>query len=158
LEGIKVRIKRLRPDQDRDLPLPEYMTPNSSGMDLRAAVSEPVIVETGRIALVPTGLAIGLPPGFEAQIRPRSGLALKQGLTLINSPGTIDADYRGEIGLAVVNLGPEPVRIERGDRIAQMIVTRVWRAEMELVAELDETRRGAGGFGHTGRAEGKTTE
>ena len=150
MDKVKVRITRVRPEEDRDLPLPEYMTPLSSGLDLRAAVREPVTIEPGRIMLIPTGLAIALPPGFEAQIRPRSGMALKKGLTIINSPGTIDADYRGEIGLAAVNLGPEPVVIQRGDRIAQMILSRVWQADFELVDQLDDTDRGPGGFGHTG--------
>ena len=150
MDKVKVQVRRLRPEEDADLPLPRYMTPASSGLDLMAAIIEPLIIQPGRINLIPTGLAVSLPPGFEAQIRPRSGMALKHGLTLINSPGTIDADYRGEVGLAVINLGPEPVTIRRGDRIAQMIVTRVWRAELELVEDLEETRRGAGGFGHTG--------
>jgi len=147
---IKVRVKRVRPEEDRDLPLPAYMTPHASGMDLMAAVKEPVVLKPGQIRLVPTGLAMAIPAGFEAQIRPRSGLALKSGVSLINAPGTIDSDYRGEIGLAVINLGPDPVVIRRGDRIAQMIFTRVWQARLDLVAELEETDRGAGGFGHTG--------
>lgn len=147
---IKVQVKRIRPEEDQDLPLPAYMTPRSAGMDLQAAVKEPVVMKPGQVMLIPTGLAIALPSGFEAQIRPRSGLALKKGLSLINSPGTIDADYRGEIGLAVINLGQEPVTINRGDRIAQMIFTRVWQAELDLVSELEETDRGPGGFGHTG--------
>jgi dUTP pyrophosphatase len=150
VDKVKVRITRVRPEEDSDLPLPEYMTPLSSGLDLRAAVREPVTIEPGRISLIPTGLAIALPPGFEAQIRPRSGMALKKGLTIINSPGTIDADYRGEIGLAAVNFGPEPVVIRRGDRIAQMILAKVWRADFELVDRLEDTDRGPGGFGHTG--------
>ncbi|MBW2061578.1 MAG: dUTP diphosphatase [Deltaproteobacteria bacterium] len=147
---IKVQVKRIRPEEDQDLPLPAYMTPRSAGMDLLAAVKESVVMEPGQVMLIPTGLAMALPSGFEAQIRPRSGLALKKGLSLINSPGTIDADYRGEIGLAVINLGQEPVTIKRGDRIAQMIFTRVWQAELDLVSELEETDRGPGGFGHTG--------
>ena len=150
METVKVAIKRLRPEEDADLPLPLYMTPHAAGMDLTAAVREPLTVEPGRIALVPTGLAVALPEGYEAQIRPRSGLALKKGLTLINSPGTIDADYRGEIGLAVINLGAEPVTIARGDRVAQMVVARVLRVEFEPVPDLDRTDRGPGGFGHTG--------
>ncbi len=150
MNEIKVRVKRVRPEEDRDLPLPAYMTPHASGMDLMAAVKEPVVLKPGQIRLVPTGLAMAIPAGFEAQIRPRSGLALKSGVSLINAPGTIDSDYRGEIGLAVINLGPDPVVIRRGDRIAQMIFTRVWQARLDLVAELEETDRGAGGFGHTG--------
>ncbi|MBW2084519.1 MAG: dUTP diphosphatase [Deltaproteobacteria bacterium] len=147
---IKVQVKRIRPEEDQDLPLPAYMTPRSAGMDLLAAVKESVVMEPGQVMLIPTGLAMALPSGFEAQIRPRSGLALKKGLSRINSPGTSDADYRGEIGLAVINLGQEPVTIKRGDRIAQMIFTRVWQAELDLVSELEETDRGPGGFGHTG--------
>ena len=150
MSRIKVQIMRVRPEEDKDLPLPEYMTPHSSGLDLMASVREPVKIEPGRIKLIPTGLAVALPPGFEAQIRPRSGISLKKGLTLINSPGTIDADYRGEIGLAAINLGTEPVIIKRGDRIAQMVITRVWQADLTLVPELDETGRNSGGFGHTG--------
>ncbi|MBW2091142.1 MAG: dUTP diphosphatase [Deltaproteobacteria bacterium] len=150
MSKIKVQVKRVRPEEDQDLPLPAYMTPHASGMDLMAAVKEPVTLNTMQIQLIPTGLAIALPAGFEAQIRPRSGLALQKGISLINSPGTIDADYRGEIGLAVINLGPDPVTINRGDRIAQMIFTRVWQASLDLVSDLEETGRGAGGFGHTG--------
>ena len=150
MDRIRIQVRRLNPERDADIPLPEYMTPYSSGMDLRAAVTEPLTIEPGAIALVPTGLAVALPAGCEAQIRPRSGLALKKGLTLVNSPGTIDADYRGEIGLAVINLGQEPVAINRGDRVAQMVVARVWQAELELTMELSETDRGGGGFGHTG--------
>jgi dUTP pyrophosphatase len=150
LEKVKVKITRLRPEEDGDLPLPRYMTAASAGLDLMAAVTAPVTIAPGRITLIPTGLAVALPEGFEAQIRPRSGLALKKGLTVINAPGTIDADYRGEVGLAVVNLGPEDVVVHRGDRVAQMVISRVWQADLELVDELDETDRGAGGFGHTG--------
>ena len=149
MEKITVRIKQVRTNSDGDLPLPRYMTADSAGMDLMAAVERSVVIDPGQIILIPTGLAIALPPGFEAQVRPRSGLALKKGITLINAPGTIDADYRGEVGLAVINLGPEPVTISRGDRIAQMIVTKVWQAQLELVEDLDDTQRGEGGFGST---------
>lgn len=149
MDPITIHVKRVRPEEDRDLPLPAYMTEHASGLDLVAAVREPVRIEPGAIVLVPTGLAMALPPGFEAQIRPRSGLALSHGLTLINAPGTIDADYRGEIGLAMINLGPRPVTIRRGDRVAQMVVTRVSRAVLVLMEELEPTRRGSGGFGHT---------
>jgi dUTP pyrophosphatase len=150
METIKVKIIRIRPEDDADLPLPQYMTGSSAGLDLAAAVSEPVRLDPGQIKLIPTGLAIALPDGFEAQIRPRSGMALNKGLTLINAPGTIDADYRGEIGLAVINLGSKPVEINRGDRIAQMVISKVWQARLELVVELESTDRGSGGFGHTG--------
>jgi len=149
MDPVTILVKRVRPEQDQDLPLPAYQTEHASGLDLSAAVPEPLRINPGAIALVPTGLAVALPPGFEAQIRPRSGMALKYGLTLINAPGTIDADYRGEIGLAVINLGPEPVTIQRGDRVAQMVVTRVCQATLALVEELEPTERGSGGFGHT---------
>jgi dUTP pyrophosphatase len=150
VEKVRIQIARVRPEEDSDLSLPQYMTRNSAGMDLAAAVKGDVLVEPGKIKLIPTGLAVALPSGYEAQIRPRSGLALQKGLTLVNSPGTIDADYRGEIGLAVINLGPEPLIISRGDRIAQMVISPVRQAEWEPVEQLDDTDRGPGGFGHTG--------
>lgn len=132
-------------------PLPEYATPLSAGLDLRANLSSPVtLLPMGR-ALIPTGLFIALPPGFEAQVRPRSGLALKKGIGVLNSPGTIDADYRGEIGVILVNLSDEPFVVQDGERIAQMVVARHERVEWTAVDELDETERGAGGFGHTGQ-------
>lgn len=131
--------------------LPAYQTPLSAGMDLRAAVTEPVVLQPGRRTLVPTGLHIELPAGYEAQIRPRSGLALKQGVTVLNSPGTIDADYRGEIQVLLVNLSDQPFEIKRGERIAQMVVARHERVQWTEVSELSDTARGAGGFGHTGR-------
>jgi dUTP pyrophosphatase len=127
------------------------MTPQSAGMDICAAVTEAVLLEKGEIALLPTGFAMALPPGYEAQIRPRSGLAVKHGIGLINSPGTIDADYRGEIMIAVINLGPKPYTFQRADRVAQMVIHRVHQAELQEVAYLDETRRSTGGFGHTGK-------
>ncbi len=133
-----------------DLPLPAYETEHAAGMDLRAAVAEPLTLAPGARALVPTGLRIALPEGYEAQIRPRSGLAIKYGISLLNSPGTIDADYRGEIRIIMANLGQEPFTIDRGDRIAQMIVAPVTHAEWQLVDSLDDTERGEGGFGHTG--------
>lgn len=146
-----IQIYRLNPGRDADIPLPCYMTPLSAGMDICAAVTEPIRVKPGTIQLIPTGFAMALPEGFEAQIRPRSGLAVRHGIGLINSPGTIDADYRGEVKLAVINLGPEPHSIRRGDRIAQMIITRVFQARLEEVNHLDTTSRGSGGFGHTGQ-------
>lgn len=133
-----------------DLPLPAYETEHAAGMDLRAAVTETLMVNPGERTLVPTGLRIALPEGFEAQVRPRSGLAIKHGISLLNSPGTIDADYRGEIRVILANLGQAPFTIQRGDRIAQLIVAPVTRIEWELVPELTETARGAGGFGSTG--------
>jgi dUTP pyrophosphatase len=146
-----IKILRLRPDTDSDIPLPRYMTSQSAGMDLCAAVKEDLVLNKGEITLIPTGFAIALPKGFEAQIRPRSGLALKHGIGLINSPGTIDSDYRGEIKIAVINLGRTPYTFRRGDRIAQMIIKKVYFAKLEIVAELEETNRNTGGFGHTGK-------
>ena len=145
-----IKILRLRPETDADIPLPRYMTPQSAGMDLCAAIKQDLVLKKGDRTLIPTGFAISLPPGFEAQIRPRSGLAIKHGIGLINSPGTIDADYRGEIKIAVINLGSGPYTFQRGDRIAQMVVQKVHVAQLHVVAELDETRRNSGGFGHTG--------
>ena len=131
--------------------LPQYATTLSAGVDLRANLESPVILEPMQRRLVPTGLFIALPPGFEAQVRPRSGLALKHGITVLNSPGTIDADYRGEVCVILANLSEEPFVVNDGERIAQMVIARHEQAEWELVDVLDETERGAGGFGHTGR-------
>jgi dUTP pyrophosphatase len=130
--------------------LPQYATPLSAGMDLRANLEEPIVLKPLQRCLVPTGLYIALPEGYEAQIRPRSGLALKKGITLLNTPGTIDADYRGEIGVIVVNLSDESFTIEDGERIAQMVIARYEKIDWQPVEVLDETERGAGGFGHTG--------
>lgn len=132
-------------------PLPQYATPLSAGMDLRANLEEPIHLGPMQRCLVPTGLYIALPAGFEAQIRPRSGLALKKGITLLNTPGTIDADYRGEIGVIVINCSDMEFVIEDGERIAQMVIARYETVEWQPVSELDDTERGAGGFGHTGR-------
>ena len=145
---VSVSIRRL--PHAEGLPLPAYQTSQAAGADLTAAVAEDVTLAPGERRLVPTGIAIGLPDGYEAQVRPRSGLALKQGVTVLNTPGTIDADYRGEIGVILVNLGTEPFTIRRGDRIAQMIVAPVAQAEFRE-DELTETARGAGGFGSTGK-------
>ncbi|WP_332657921.1 dUTP diphosphatase [Brevundimonas sp.] len=146
-----VRVERL--PHAGDLPLPAYETGGSAGMDLRAAVAEdaPLTLAPGARALVPTGLKIALETGYEAQVRPRSGLALKHGLTCLNSPGTIDSDYRGEVGVILINHGQEPFVIKRGERIAQMVIARHEQAAMIEVETLDETARGAGGFGSTGR-------
>ncbi|MFQ5671112.1 MAG: dUTP diphosphatase [Acidobacteriota bacterium] len=146
--GIPVPLLRLAGHED--LPLPAYATAGAAGADLHAALREPLRLAPGERALVPTGFCLALPPGYEAQIRPRSGRAWQDGLTLLNSPGTIDADYRGELRILVVNLGQEPIEVRRGDRIAQMIVSPILRATFRLVAELPATRRGGGGFGHTG--------
>lgn len=145
-----LQFRRVRPRQDADIPLPRYMTPGSSGMDISAAVTDEVTVPPGDILLIPTGFAVAVPEGFEAQIRPRSGLAARHGIGLVNSPGTIDADYRGEIMLPVINQGKTPYTIRRGDRIAQMVIHRICRMETELVHALEETGRDTGGFGHTG--------
>ena len=146
-----VRVERL--PHSKGLPLPAYETSGSAGMDLRAAVADetPLTLEPGARALVPTGLKIALEPGFEAQVRPRSGLALKHGVTCLNSPGTVDSDYRGEVGVILINHGPEPFVVRRGERIAQMVIARHEQAAMVEVETLDETARGAGGFGSTGR-------
>lgn len=143
-----MQIKRLRPGP-ASLDLPAYMTEGAAGMDLCADIEKKLQLAPMARALIPTGIAIALPIGFEAQIRPRSGLALKQGFTLVNTPGTIDSDYRGEIQIIAINLGAEPVVIERGQRIAQMVLQRVVRAEWQEVAELPCSGRQDGGFGHT---------
>lgn len=131
--------------------LPQYATSQSAGIDLRANLAEPVVLKPMERKLIPTGLFIELPEGYEAQIRPRSGLALKHGITVLNTPGTIDADYRGEIGVIVINLSNEDFKIEHGERICQMVIARHEQAEWIQVEELNETERGAGGFGHTGK-------
>jgi dUTP pyrophosphatase len=145
-----IKIIRLRPHKDGDIALPRYMTKQSAGMDICAAIENSVIIDPGKIAMVSTGFALAIPEGFEAQIRPRSGLAIKSGITVINSPGTVDADYRGEVKVALINLGHECYTISRGDRVAQMIISRVYQARLDLVEQLDETKRSTGGFGHTG--------
>lgn len=148
-EPVAVRV--FRTQSGEGLPLPAYMSPGAAGMDLCAAVEKPVLLAPGERLLVPAGIAIALPPGYEAQVRPRSGLALRHGVTVLNAPGTIDSDYRGEIGVILINLGAQSVSISRGDRIAQLVVAPVARAAWEPVAALDETARAAGGFGSTGR-------
>lgn len=145
---VEVAVRRL--PHGLDLPLPAYATADSAGMDLLAAVEEAVTLAPGARAVIPTGLAIALPGGYEAQVRPRSGLALKHGLTVLNSPGTIDADYRGEVGVILINLGQEPFTITRGSRIAQMVVAPVGQIAWLPVEELAASQRGAGGFGSTG--------
>lgn len=131
-------------------PLPQYATPQSAGMDLRANLEEPIILRPLERRLIPTGLHIALPTGYEAQVRPRSGLALKKGITVLNSPGTIDADYRGEVGVLLINLSQEDFVVNDGERIAQMVIARHEQGEFEAVEVLDETERGEGGYGHTG--------
>ena len=147
MKPVPLKVKRVRPGAA----LPRYQSEHSAGMDLAAALEQPLKLGSLERAAVPTGLAIELPAGYEAQVRPRSGRALREGLALVNSPGTIDADYRGEIQVLIVNLGAQPIVIEPGDRIAQMIIAPVSRAELIEVEVLAETARGSGGFGHTGR-------
>ena len=143
-----VSIKRL--ENGADMPLPRYETELAAGMDLMAAVDTPIELAAGDRQIVPTGIAIALPAGLEAQVRPRSGLAAKQGLTVLNAPGTIDADYRGEVGVILINLGKNPATISRGDRIAQLIIAPVIQAQWQEVDTLPDTARGSGGFGSTG--------
>jgi len=150
-EQPTVKFRRLRPSRDEDIPLPRYMTPSSAGMDIHAAVDEELLLQQGQITLIPSGFSMALPEGYEAQIRPRSGLAVKHGIGLINSPGTIDADYRGEVKVALINLGSEPYTVRRGDRIAQMVINKVYQARLQIVEHLDTTDRDTGGFGHTGK-------
>lgn len=145
MSGIQVRIKKLRPTS-----IPCYMTEHAAGVDLHAALESEFILHPGERALIPTGIAIEIPPGFEAQVRPRSGLALRHGIALVNSPGTVDADYRGEIGVILINLGSQPFTVTNGERIAQMVFARYERAEFVEVEELGQSDRGTGGFGHTG--------
>ena len=144
--SIRVLIMRL--PEGEDLELPNYQTPGAAGMDVRAA--EERMLQPGETALIPTGFSIAVPVGFEAQLRPRSGLALKNGITLLNSPGTIDSDYRGPVGVILTNLGHEPFYVHRGDRIAQMVIAKVERAKWQMVETLEETERGEGGFGSSG--------
>lgn len=146
-----VEFLRLRPEKDADIPMPRYMSARAAGMDISAAVEAPVVSVPGSITLIPTGFAMALPSGFEAQIRPRSGLAVTHGIGIINAPGTIDSDYRGEVKIALINLGPAPYTICRGDRIAQMVIAPCCQATVLVVTKLSQTDRSTGGFGHTGR-------
>jgi dUTP pyrophosphatase len=148
---IKINVLVKRMPHGQNLPLPGYMSEQAAGMDLYAAITDDLLLQPGAFELVPTGIAMALPPGFEGQIRPRSGLAIKYGVTLLNTPGTIDADYRGEIKLILINLGKNEFRLKRGERVAQLVVQAVGRAFMEEVDKLPQTFRGEGGFGHTGR-------
>ena len=150
MESIKIKIKRIS-DEFSDISLPHYATEGSAGMDIRAAVKMPVTLAAGSIELVPTNLSVEIPLGYEIQMRPRSGLAAKHGIGLLNSPGTIDSDYRGEVKVILFNFGKQPFVIERGERIAQMIISKVYRAEIEETDSLADTGRGEGGFGHTGK-------
>ena len=142
---IKVKVKQIV----KNFPLPAYQTEDASGLDLYAAIGVPILIQPGEIKLIPTGIMLSIPSGYEGQIRPRSGIALKYGITVLNTPGTIDADYRGEVNIILINMGKQTFRINSGDRIAQLVFNRVIKAEFELAEELDETRRNDGGFGHT---------
>ncbi len=150
MTDLTIEIKRLHPDRDADIPLPRYMSPHAAGMDICAALQSPLCLQPGEIGLVPSGFCMALPQGFEAQIRPRSGLAIKHGISIVNSPGTIDSDYRGEVKIGLINLGQAPYTIQRGERIAQMIIQQVCQARLTVVGQLDETQRSSGGFGSTG--------
>ena len=158
MNGVEIALQRL-PHSD-GLPLPHYQSALAAGLDLIAAVASdaPVVIAPGERALIPTGIAIALPPGYEAQVRPRSGLALRHGVTVLNSPGTIDADYRGEIQVILVNLGRESFTVERGARVAQMVVAATMRVDICEVASLDETTRGVRGFGSTGTVSGERNQ
>ncbi len=147
---ITVNISWLNPEESKDLSLPAYQSTLAAGMDISAAVKEPYVLDPGEIYLFPSGFCVAIPSGYEIQIRPRSGLAVKHGVTIINSPGTIDADYRGELRVALINLGKTAFTINRGDRIAQMVLAPVIQAQLNVTLTLDETERGSGGFGHTG--------
>ncbi|HZR10854.1 MAG TPA: dUTP diphosphatase [Myxococcales bacterium] len=146
---LRIEVLRISPLRGEPLPLPAYATDGSAGLDLRADAE--VALAPGERALVPTGISLAIPAGFEGQVRPRSGLALREGVTCLNTPGTIDSDYRGEVGVILVNLGQKAVTVHRGDRIAQLVLARVERAEIVEAASLAQTSRGGGGFGHTGR-------
>lgn len=146
---VNIKFKKIN-DNFSDIQLPEYATEGSAGMDIRAAISENIIIEPGKIELIPTNLQVEIPEGFELQVRPRSGLAINNGIGILNSPGTIDSDYRGEIKIILINLGKEPFIVKRGDRIAQLVLSKYYRAEIEIADELTESKRNSGGFGHTG--------
>jgi dUTP pyrophosphatase len=145
---IKVPVERLAHGQDLDLP--QYMSAQAAGLDLPAAIDDSLEIAPGDIVLIPTGLKLAIPEGHEGQVRPRSGLAVKKGLTVVNAPGTIDADYRGEVKVALINLGRQPVTIQRGERVAQLVIAPVVQAQLETVPQLPSSQRGEGGFGHTG--------
>lgn len=148
-EKISIKFKRIS-ELYNDLELPSYSTEGSSGMDIRAAINEDRIIEPGKIELIPTNLQVEIPDGFELQVRPRSGLAANYGIGVLNSPGTIDSDYRGEIKIILINLGSQPFTIKRGDKIAQMVLSKYYKADIHLTDELSDSKRNSGGFGHTG--------
>jgi dUTP diphosphatase len=145
---MKIFVKRLR--KDHPVPMPQYMTEGASGMDLFASLEKEVILEPGERRLIPTGIAVAIPAGFEGQVRPRSGLAIQKGIGMVNGPGTIDSDYRGEIGILLINFGKESFTLRNGERIAQMVISRAYRTMLEEVDDLPATQRQEGGFGHTG--------
>ncbi len=149
-EKILLKIKRLS-DKFNDIPLPSYATKGSSGMDIRAAVEKELTVESGEVVLVPTNLSVEITSGYEIQVRPRSGLAVNHGIGILNSPGTIDSDYRGEVKIILINFGKEKFEISRGDRIAQLVLSKVYKADIIETNDLNESKRGEGGFGHTGQ-------
>ncbi len=150
IEKISIKIKRLS-SEFNDISLPSYSTEGSSGMDIRAAVKYNMIVGPGEVVLVPTNLSVEIPEGYEIQVRPRSGLAAKYGIGILNSPGTIDSDYRGEIKIIMMNFSKEEFKISRGDRIAQLVVSKVYQADLDESNDLNSSKRGEGGFGHTGQ-------
>jgi dUTP pyrophosphatase len=149
-EIVPIKIKRLS-EEFNDIPLPSYSTQGSSGLDIRAAVADDFIIPAGEIKLIPTNLSVEIPEGYEIQVRPRSGLAINNGIGILNSPGTIDSDYRGEVKIILMNFSKEDFKISRGDRIAQLIVSKVYKAKLIASEELEESLRGNGGFGHTGK-------
>ncbi len=150
MKEVELQITRLDPERDHDIDLPTYHSEMASGMDVAAAVTEPAVINPGEIKMLPTGFAVAIPIGYEIQVRPRSGLAIKHGVTIINSPGTIDADYRGEVKIGLINLGQQAFTINRNDRIAQLVLAPVSMARLNVVDSLDKTTRQDGGFGHTG--------
>lgn len=151
MNKIKLNIKRIS-DKYNDVSLPYYATEGSAGMDIRAAIDDEIVINSGEVKLVPTNLMVEIPEGYEIQVRPRSGLALKHGIGLLNSPGTIDSDYRGEVGIIMYNIGKENFVIKRGDRIAQLVLTKFYKADVLETDNISESQRGEGGFGHTGKA------
>lgn len=150
MNELDIKIKRLS-DEFKDIPLPVYATRGSAGLDIAAAVKEDIIIPKGKIGFVPTDFSVEIPEGYEIQVRPRSGLAVKHGITVLNSPGTIDSDYRGEVKIILINLGEQDYKISRGERIAQLVVSKVYQAKFTEVDDLNDSHRGEGGFGHSGK-------
>lgn len=151
MESIRIKIKRVSKEFD-DIPLPEYATPGSSGMDIRAAIQESIVLKSGEVKLVPTNLIVEIPGGYEIQVRPRSGLAAKHNIGVLNSPGTIDSDYRGEVKVILFNFGKDDFVIKRGDRIAQMVLNKCYKIDLDESENINQSQRGSGGFGHTGKS------